>query len=74
MNRFYKYLKSFDSFILDYSKLIGKILSALAVLVFIYKLYMSDLDIYNLEWKLSPNWILWFILFIVSFILNHSFI
>ncbi len=72
MNRFYKYLKSFDSFILDYSKLIGKILSVFAVLVFIYKLYTSDLDIKNLEWRLSPNWILWFFVFIISFILNHS--
>lgn len=71
MHRFYKYLKSFDSFILQYSKPIGRILSVLAIGIIVYKIRGLNLEEYhlNLEFTLSWEICLGLILF---FTLNHG--
>lgn len=71
MNRFYKYLKSFDSIILQYSKPIGQILSVSALLIFVYKISQINLSDLNTNLSETVNW--WGVLGVfVCFTLNHS--
>lgn len=69
MNRFYKYLKSFDSFILEYSKLLNRIFSLFAILVILYKLIYTSFT-YSIFWDLSFDYTLWLGL-LVCFWINH---
>ncbi len=70
MNRFYKYLKSFDSTLLDYSKVIGRVLPVLAIIIFSYKFSQLDVDSLDIEIVLSHSIYLWLIL-LLCFIINH---
>lgn len=70
MNRFYKYLKSFDSTLLEYSKVIGKVLPVLAIIIFVYKLSHLDIDSLQIEFELSRSIYLWLVL-LLCFIINH---
>ena len=71
MNRFYKYLKSFDSIILQYSKPIGQILSLSALLIFIYKISQVNLGDLNINIDGIVSW--WGVLgVLLCFGINHS--
>lgn len=69
MNRFYKYLKSFDSFVLEFSKPIGRIFSSLAIMLFVFRFIEFDFSI--LRFKISYDIILWIGLLCLFFI-NHG--
>lgn len=57
MNRFYKYLKSFDSFILQFSKPLGWVFSILALGVILYKFSQFEYGSsdFNIQLNLNPS-------------------
>lgn len=71
MHRFYKYLKSFDSFILQYSKPIGRILSVLAIGIIIFKISGLNIADYHLNLDINLSWVIWLGL-LLFFTLNHG--
>lgn len=71
MNRFYKYLKSFDSFILQFSKPLGWILSVLALGIILYRFSQFEYGSSDFSFTLNLNSVIGFGL-VLFFCINHG--